>query len=43
MKIRIEVYATDAGGNQTRKITEAVFIYVAINEMGGIRPLPNSE
>lgn len=43
MKIRIEVYGTDARGNQTRKITEAVFIYVAINDIGGIRPLPNSE
>lgn len=43
MKIHVEVYATDARGNQTRKITEADFIYVAINEMGGIRPLPNSD
>ncbi len=43
MKIRVEVYGTDAAGSQTRKITEAVFIYVAINEMGGIRALPNSD
>lgn len=43
MKIRVEVYGTDAGGSQTRKVTEAVFIYVAIDEMGGIRALPNSD
>jgi acyl-CoA thioesterase YciA len=43
MKIRVEVYGTDATGSQTRKITEAVFIYVAINDMGGIRQLPNSD
>lgn len=43
MKIRVEVYVTDSHANQTRKVTEAVFIYVAINEIGGIRVLPNSE
>jgi acyl-CoA thioesterase YciA len=43
MKIRVEVYGTDSYASQTRKITEAVFIYVAINEMGGIRQLPNSD
>lgn len=41
MKIRVEVYATDSAGQQTTKVTEAVFIYVAINEMGGIREIPN--
>lgn len=43
MKIRIEVYVTDARANQTRKVTEGVFIYVAINDMGGIRQLPSLE
>jgi len=43
MKIRVEVYVTDARANQTRKVTETVFIYVAINEIGGIRQLPNSD
>jgi acyl-CoA thioesterase YciA len=41
MKIRVEVYVTDARANQTRKVTEGVFIYVAINDMGGIRQLPS--
>lgn len=41
MKIRVEVFTTDAAGQQTNKVTEAVFIYVAINEMGGIRSIPN--
>ena len=43
MKIRVEVYVTGARDYQTRKVTEAVFIYVAINEMGGIRQILNSE
>ena len=43
MKIKVEVYVTDARANQTRKVTETVFIYVAINDMGGIRQLPNSD
>ena len=41
MKIRVEVYVTDAQSGLTRKVTETVFIYVAINELGGIRELPN--
>lgn len=40
MKIRVEVFSTDATGKNTNKVTEATFIYVAINEMGGIRELP---
>jgi len=43
MKIRVEVYVTDARGMQTQKVTDAVFIYVAITEIGGIRQLPNSD
>ncbi len=43
MKIRIEVYAMNARGGQPIKITEAIFIYVAINDMGGIRSLPNHD
>jgi len=43
MKIKVEVYVTDANASQTRKVTETVFIYVAINDMGGIRHLPNNE
>lgn len=40
MKIKVEVYTTDTTGKNTNKVTEATFIYVAINEMGGIRELP---
>jgi len=43
MKIRVEVYATSARGGQAVKITEAIFIYVAITDMGGIRTLPNHD
>lgn len=43
MKIRVEVFVTDARANQTRKVTEGVFIYVAINDMGGIRQLPSMD
>ena len=42
MKIRVEVFVTDALGARTNKVTEAVFIYVAINDLGGIRQLSNS-
>jgi len=40
IKILVEVYVTDPLGNQPKKVTETTFIYVAINEMGGIRQLP---
>lgn len=40
IKILVEVYVTDSLGKQSKKVTETTFIYVAINEMGGIRQLP---
>lgn len=43
MKIRVEVFVTDARANQTSKVTEGIFIYVAINDMGGIRQLPSMD
>jgi len=43
MKIKVEVFVTDARANQTRKVTEGTFIYVAINDMGGIRQLPSMD
>lgn len=43
MKIRVEAYAADPHSNRSTKVTEAVFIYVAINEMGGIRTLPSAD
>ncbi len=41
MKIRVDVYVRDRNGGNTAKVTEGTFIYVAINDMGGIRALPN--
>ncbi len=43
IKILVEVYVIDVLGGQARKVTETTFIYVAINEMGGIRQLPAIE
>ncbi|MDX1452165.1 MAG: acyl-CoA thioesterase [Oleiphilaceae bacterium] len=43
MKIKVEVYVKDSRGENSAKVTEGVFIYVAINEMGGIRTLPNRD
>ncbi|MFT7371448.1 MAG: acyl-CoA thioesterase YciA [Oleiphilaceae bacterium] len=40
IKILVEVYVTDSLWSQSNKVTETTFIYVAINEMGGIRQLP---
>ena len=40
IKVLVEVYVTDPLGQQPKKVTETTFIYVAINEMGGIRQLP---
>ena len=43
MKIRVEAFVLEADSQASRKITEATFIYVAINELGGIRHLPGIE
>lgn len=43
MKIRVEAFACDPHSTRCTKVTEAMFIYVAINEMGGIRTLPAPE
>lgn len=40
IKILVEVYVTESLGGQARKVTETTFIYVAINDIGGIRQLP---
>jgi len=42
MKILVQVYVSDSLGNNTSKVTEATFIYVAINDLGGIRQLSQS-
>lgn len=43
MKIGVQVYVTDSMGSNFSKVTEAIFVYVAINEMGGIRQLSQSD
>jgi len=40
IKILVEVYVIDVISGEAKKVTETTFIYVAINEMGGIRQLP---
>ena len=40
LTIRIETYATDECGEPSRRVTEGVFTYVAIDEKG--RPVPIS-
>ncbi|TNC81816.1 MAG: acyl-CoA thioesterase [Oleiphilus sp.] len=42
MKIRVEAFVTPCDTNAARKVTETTFIYVAIDERGGIRNLPGS-
>jgi len=43
IKILVEVYVIDVISGQAKKVTETTFIYVAINEMGGIRQLPATD
>lgn len=42
MKIAIEVWTQDEHVTEPRKVTEALFVYVAIDEKGRIRELPGS-
>lgn len=42
MKIRVEVFTSNARDGRSTKVTDAVFVYVAINELGGIRELSNA-
>lgn len=39
MKIRVEVFTSKADAQNEVKVTETTFIYVAINDMGGIRAI----
>ncbi len=43
MKINVEVFASGANNSPPQKVTEARFIYVAIDERGGIRRLSSSD
>ena len=40
MKISVEVWTTDRFADRSRKVTEALFVYVAIDETGRIREVP---
>lgn len=40
MKINIEVWTLDRNAQVPRKVTEGLFIYVAIDEHGRIREVP---
>jgi len=40
MKINIEVWTRDRTAKKPRKVTEGIFIYVAIDEQGRIREVP---
>lgn len=40
MKIQVEVWTLDRNAKRPRKVTEALFVYVAIDEHGRIREVP---
>lgn len=42
MKINVEVWTLDQTARRPRKVTEALFVYVAIDDNGRIREVPNS-
>ncbi|GAA3582970.1 acyl-CoA thioesterase [Marinobacter xestospongiae] len=41
MKIQVEVWTLDRGAKRQRKVTEGLFVYVAIDEHGRIREVPD--
>lgn len=41
IKIKVEVFMTEAMEKLPQKVTETTLIYVAINDIGGIRQLPS--
>jgi acyl-CoA thioesterase YciA len=40
MKIRVEAWRRDRTGEETQKVTQAIFTFVAIDENRKPRPLP---
>lgn len=40
MKINVEVWTLDRQASRPRKVTEGLFVYVAIDEQGRIRDVP---
>lgn len=43
IKIQVEVWTRDPCQDQERKVTEALFVFVAIDADGRIRPVPGRE
>ncbi len=43
MKINVEVWTLDRNADCPRKVTEALFVYVAIDEHGRIREVPGQK
>lgn len=43
MKINVEVWTLDRNASRPRKVTEALFVFVAIDENGRIRAVPNQQ
>ena len=43
MKIQIEVWTRDRTAKTPRKVTEGLFVYVAIDEHGRIREVPDQQ
>jgi acyl-CoA thioesterase YciA len=41
MKINVEVWTLDRASKNPRKVTEGLFVYVAIDEHGRIREVPD--
>lgn len=42
MKIQVEVWTRDPAAQHPRKVTESLFVFVAIDEKGRIRPVPET-
>lgn len=43
MKVRIEVWTRDTKANQSRKVTDALFVSVALDKQGRIREVPDQD
>lgn len=43
MKIQVEVWTLDRDADMPRKVTEGLFVYVAIDEHGRIREVPEQQ
>ncbi|MDX1635594.1 MAG: acyl-CoA thioesterase [Marinobacter sp.] len=43
MKINVEVWTLDRNSDKARKVTEALFVFVAIDDNGRIREVPDQQ